>query len=1036
MLIPRRDRHLNEALETLNERFINAGGDTLAAFESLLPYEIEFVDEEIERCMTDFRYYIENYHCIITKGEGVKMLYPLKESQERFLEALTNAEKISNTVRFLILKARQIGISTLSAARIFHWTIFAEARNTLVVAQTIEQADYLFEMSRFAHDNLPWWMRPEVRYDSKGRYLVFDRKDAAQRIANPGLRSGITVAAANQPGGVAIGKGLSISHGSELALWKDGKVLAEQLLPALEGAGSKGLWESTARGRGNFFHRLWKAAEDGDIPWTPLFIPAYTIKTYFLPILLGENFRLNDEEVAAKESVLAEMGDIVPDEHFKWRRAKEKESATLTTEESLDQEYPLCITGETLVSTEMGILPVKECANANFSESGKIKRWITQKPSEIWELKTKQGRILRGTHDHPVMTDAGWCFMSRLSTGQTIHLRGPRFAESNFVAESTNPKCLRHSIEITPDLGRLIGYFIGDGCWYKTQFYIACDAKDGDVVADVVRLTNEYLETPSLKNISKVKGRKGCTYVLCQGRAMGGYSSIRQALYLLGLIRQYELSIGTWTKHLRVPPCIFRSPRNVVREFLRGLFEADGSSSPKTGQVRFYTKSHGFAREIQLLLLGFGINVRLNPVTRKAGNSKNYTGVEIPLTLEASELFHSEIGFVGRRKSGNTTKQKKPGVGRERAPNLMSDTVESVERRGFENTFDFTVEGEAFSANGILTHNTPESAFQATGVTAFNKKRLMEALRLTVRRPIMYGEIDLVYSEVLRLHEKRASLRIVKVEDHKKPIPPQKEYGSRLYVWEEPERGRDYYIGGDPSLGIPGGAFSCAQVFKIGRGGEKDIQVAEWHGWMDTEPFARVLAALGYWYNEAQVAIEMNNECGGACHTYFTRALEYPNWFQWERYDRAVVAKTNYIGWVTNNKTRGYLLSKYRQGINESTIVMRSKALVDQCLSFSRADGETRWEDQEGSGDRVLAAMICIWCAHASDWGLEAAMKPVVPKDSSRDFANSVEFPGDEYIPDPDRPHLTDDVPGDVGMYEGVATGDSPSELFEGNIPD
>ncbi len=635
MLIRRRDPLLNELLSVLDERFINAGCNPQAAYESLLPAELAAIDKEIEHCL-GFRYYMENFHCILSKSGGVQMLYPLKEAQEWFLNTLLDIESNdpTGTVRLLICKGRQLGISTICSARIFHWTVFREAQNTLVVAQDIGQAGYLFDMSRFAYDNLPWWMRPEVRYDQKDRYLVFDREDEQQRLMNPGLRSQIIVAAANQPQGVAIGKGLTIAHGSELSAWKDGVVLAEQLLPAVEGPGSKGLMESTARGRGNFFHRLWKAAEAGDIPWTPLFIPAFIERTYSIPIRVGEKFELTEEETKARENVFIESGRKIPLEHFKWRRAKEAESRTLTSEESVDQEYPL-------------------------------------------------------------------------------------------------------------------------------------DA---------------------------------------------------------------------------------------------------------------------------------------------------------------------------------------------------------------------------------------ESAFQATGLSAFNKRKLMEMLKTTCRNPVFYGEIDLqrdeqVMPEVRYLPAPHITLRPVGRDDSR--LPGQKEFGSRLYVWEKPERGRDYYLAGDPAMGIPGGAFSCAEVLKIGRGPEPDVQVAEWHGWMDPEPFARVLAALGYWYNEAQVSIEMNNECGGSCHTEFTKMLQYPNWFQWQRTDTLITKPTNYLGWVTNDRTRRELISKTRTRINEGTVVLRSKPLVDQLLNFARDDGGRRYEDQEGSGDRAMALMVCILCAHISDWALEAAMKPP-PPGTYRCMQCQAEYAGDK----------------------------------------
>ncbi|MCZ7668168.1 MAG: LAGLIDADG family homing endonuclease [Chloroflexi bacterium] len=54
-------------------------------------------------------------------------------------------------------------------------------------------------------------------------------------------------------------------------------------------------------------------------------------------------------------------------------------------------------------------------------------------------------------------------------------------------------------------------------------------------------------------------------------------------------------------------PSILRAPKEIVRAFLQGLFDADGFVENRYGNVRFSTSSPRMAREVQLLLLNFGL---------------------------------------------------------------------------------------------------------------------------------------------------------------------------------------------------------------------------------------------------------------------------------------------------------------------------------------------------------------------------------------------------------------------------------------------
>src|SRR5438132_1066748 len=209
--VPRKDPHLQEAIDLLDLRLAQAQGDIRQAYALLTKDELEIVDQEIQKCH-DFRYYAENYHVIGTEDEGLKAMYPFWEAQEIFYEKILWSQRRGLPVKLILLKARQLGCSAFSVALIFHKTLFTEGCNTIEVAQDPTQANYLFGKARLAYDKLPWWMRPEARYEANKQYLVFDRNDEMERMTHPGLNSSIYVQSANKVTGVGVGMTMHAAH--------------------------------------------------------------------------------------------------------------------------------------------------------------------------------------------------------------------------------------------------------------------------------------------------------------------------------------------------------------------------------------------------------------------------------------------------------------------------------------------------------------------------------------------------------------------------------------------------------------------------------------------------------------------------------------------------------------------------------------------------------------------------------------------------------------------------------------------------------
>jgi hypothetical protein len=340
-IITRANPYLNEILEILDVHLEKHHGDVSKANEYLNKDDREWIDQELLHCMTDSRYFISNYFAYRDEKEGFKGLYPFFDSQEILYEEYRKLRTKHGNVRAMVLKARQMGITTYNMAEVFANTIFTEHINALLVAQDEGQSNYMYGMYRSALDYLPWWMRPRIKSMREGDLLEFDEKDDRVRQSRPGLKTWIYADNARKPTGVGRGKTFARAHLSELAFWANPTQLSKSLFPTMNTPDGFYIMESTANGRNDFWHNLWRKAEAGKIPWHPIFIPFYRrAVTYSVPIEKGEVFILTAEEKEMRERIEAKEGFHVTDETFKWVRQKKEEYQAIDDNDNMfSQEY-------------------------------------------------------------------------------------------------------------------------------------------------------------------------------------------------------------------------------------------------------------------------------------------------------------------------------------------------------------------------------------------------------------------------------------------------------------------------------------------------------------------------------------------------------------------------------------------------------------------------------------------------------------------------------------------------------------------------
>jgi hypothetical protein len=162
----------------------------------------------------------------------------------------------------IVLKARQMGLTTWSAARFFLKTITHPGTLTLEVAHTQEAAEEIFRIVYRFLDWMPEQLRDGVLRTSRAnvRQLVFPELDAQYRVLSAGDRNA--------------GRGLTVQnlHCSELARWPGDAAETLAGLRAALAPGAEVILESTPEGVGGCFYEEWQKAEETGtvkhfLPW-------------------------------------------------------------------------------------------------------------------------------------------------------------------------------------------------------------------------------------------------------------------------------------------------------------------------------------------------------------------------------------------------------------------------------------------------------------------------------------------------------------------------------------------------------------------------------------------------------------------------------------------------------------------------------------------------------------------------------------------------------------------------------------------------
>jgi len=215
----------------------------------------------------------------------------------------------------IVLKARQMGISTWVAGRFFLKTVTQPGTLSAQVAHTQEAAEEIFRVVRRFHSELPEELREGVLRTSRAnaRSLVFPELDSEYRVETAGDPNA--------------GRGLTVQnlHCSEVARWPgDARATLAGLLATMPAERGEVVLESTAQGAHGCFYEEWMGAQANG--WVRHFFPWWWEVSYRLDA--GADAESEEERALASKHGLTR-------EQIAFRRRLQRQFGMLAR-----QEYP------------------------------------------------------------------------------------------------------------------------------------------------------------------------------------------------------------------------------------------------------------------------------------------------------------------------------------------------------------------------------------------------------------------------------------------------------------------------------------------------------------------------------------------------------------------------------------------------------------------------------------------------------------------------------------------------------------------------
>lgn len=293
----------------------------------------------------DFEYFAVAYQTIEDGDSGEDIPFQLKRAQCRFLERLERMRLDGVPIRIIILKARQMGLSTVTQLYMA-WIQIIHKKNwhSVIAAHLMDSANTIRAMFDKVVEHMP-----SINGE---KYTIgpFNYRQNIKIIHQTGCR--ITVGSAENPDSVR-SQNPKMAHLSEVAFYPNttmkstSQLIGSIISPIKRKPLTMIVFESTANGVGDYFHSQWEKAKKGESAYEPVFLPWYYDDRYTEAIEGYYNNESGKRTEGTIEDFILSLNEYELNlfynheectlENLNWYRGK---NAEMDTDELMKQEFP------------------------------------------------------------------------------------------------------------------------------------------------------------------------------------------------------------------------------------------------------------------------------------------------------------------------------------------------------------------------------------------------------------------------------------------------------------------------------------------------------------------------------------------------------------------------------------------------------------------------------------------------------------------------------------------------------------------------
>ena len=548
--------------------------------------------KEVIKSGKDPNYFINNYAKI---SHPIKGLIPFKT-----YDFQTDLIQDFNDYRFtVILKARQLGISTITAAYIAWMMMFHRDKNVLVIATKFSTAANLVKKVKHMIKNLPEWIQmADIAIDNRASFELSNGSQfkASSTSADAGRSEALSLLVIDEAAHV---EGLE-------DLWTG-------LYPTLS-TGGRCIALSTPNGVGNWFHQIYIDAEQEKNDFHHVILPWDVHPERDQEWFENETKNMSRRQIAQELECVRAQTRIVTPQGFKYiedinigdkvlthkgrfKKVIRLYNKNVFKEDMVKVSLPMSRKNPIYITKNHPVKTIIKNEQKGQSIYGFLKcNRVKQEWMSFGELEGKYGNYRVPQHLNAIMP----VLKKEILTGETERLDLSIYPynknlekETEYVRYFRQKGKTKRWLDINYDFGRLIGLYLSEGNKTENRVQFSFHKEEKELIDFI----SQFAISQGMRVWIGERKYSNCTVVIINNK------------FLSSAIDEFVDGLNCYTKLLRED--IYKTNLEFIKGIVDGTWQGDGYHKPKDKNV-LVMANEKLIYQIRLLMTMFGLLTRVS----------------------------------------------------------------------------------------------------------------------------------------------------------------------------------------------------------------------------------------------------------------------------------------------------------------------------------------------------------------------------------------------------------------------------------------